>query len=98
MERYLIDQIKESIDILALISERARKSRIRNTFHCCLPGHEDKHPSFSINPSKGLWYCHGCGRGGDVFTFIQEMDGLTFPQAVEYLANRLGIPYEKKTT
>lgn len=56
------------------------------------PFHSEKTPSFSVNPSKGLFYCFGCGKGGDVFSFVQEHEGMSFPEAVRYLARKAGIP------
>ena len=58
---------------------------------CPLPGHEDKHPSFSINPKKQLFFCHGCGRGGDVYTFMMLLRAYPFAQVRYLLAKRAGI-------
>jgi DNA primase len=55
------------------------------------PFHDEKTPSFNVTPSRGLWYCHGCGEGGDVIKFVQKIDALTFIEAVEKLAARAGI-------
>src|SRR6516165_1764129 len=55
------------------------------------PFHDEKTPSFNVTPSRGLWYCHGCGEGGDVIKFVQKIDGLSFVEAVERLAGRSGI-------
>ena len=52
------------------------------------PFHEEKTPSFNVTPSRGLWYCHGCGEGGDVIKFVQKIDALSFIEAVEKLAGR----------
>ena len=55
------------------------------------PFHDEKTPSFNVTPSRGLWYCHGCGEGGDVIKFVQKIDALSFVEAVEKLAGRAGI-------
>src|SRR5580704_8989202 len=55
------------------------------------PFHDEKTPSFNVTPSRGLWYCHGCGEGGDVIKFVQKIDALSFVEAVEKLANRAGL-------
>jgi len=55
------------------------------------PFHDEKTPSFNVTPSRGLWYCHGCGEGGDVIKFVQKIDALSFIEAVEKLAGRAGL-------
>jgi DNA primase len=55
------------------------------------PFHDEKTPSFNVTPSRGLWYCHGCGEGGDVIKFVQKIDALSFVEAVEKLAGRAGV-------
>jgi DNA primase len=55
------------------------------------PFHDEKTPSFNVTPSRGLWYCHGCGEGGDVIKFVQKIDALSFVEAVEKLASRAGL-------
>jgi DNA primase len=55
------------------------------------PFHDEKSPSFNVTPSRGLWYCHGCAEGGDVIKFVQKIDALSFVEAVEKLAGRVGI-------
>ena len=55
------------------------------------PFHDEKTPSFNVTPSRGLWYCHGCGEGGDVIKFVQKIDALSFIEAVEKLAARAGL-------
>jgi DNA primase len=55
------------------------------------PFHDEKTPSFNVTPSRGLWYCHGCGEGGDVIKFVQKIDALSFIEAVEKLASRVGL-------
>lgn len=62
-----------------------------NRFGLC-PFHNEKTPSFSVSPSKQIFHCFGCGKGGDVITFIREIEGLSYPEALEFLARRAGIP------
>jgi DNA primase len=59
------------------------------------PFHQEKTPSMSVDVARGLYYCHGCHAKGDVFTFVQETQGLTFPEALEWLASRAGITIEE---
>ncbi|MDN5727088.1 MAG: CHC2 zinc finger domain-containing protein, partial [Propionibacteriales bacterium] len=55
------------------------------------PFHDEKTPSFQVTPSRGLFYCFGCGEGGDVITFVQKIDNLSFAEAVERLADKVGV-------
>src|SRR5271156_7014362 len=55
------------------------------------PFHDEKTPSFNVTPARGLWYCFSCADGGDVIKFVERIDSLTFPEAVERLAARAGI-------
>ena len=77
-----------------VVEERTalRKAGGRLTGRC--PFHEERTPSFSVNPVKGLYYCFGCGEGGDVITFVRETQGLDFAGAIEWLADRFHIPLE----
>ena len=60
-------------------------------FWCCCPLHQEKTPSFKIDPATQLWHCFGCGEGGDVFLFIMKTEDFNFPEAVRYLADRAHI-------
>ena len=62
-----------------------------NRFGLC-PFHNEKTPSFSVSPSKQIYYCFGCGKGGDVISFIRDVENITYPEAMEFLARRAGIP------
>ncbi|HEY8200487.1 MAG TPA: DNA primase [Actinomycetota bacterium] len=86
-----IQQIRERADILDVVSgyTQLRKAGTIHKGLCCF--HQEKTPSFTVNPVKGLFYCHGCGVGGDVFAFLRQAEGLTFGEAAERLADRVGI-------
>ncbi|MGH3358972.1 MAG: DNA primase [Nocardioidaceae bacterium] len=87
---------------IALVRERARIDEVieqhvalrnagsGNRSGLC-PFHDEKSPSFNVTPSRGMYYCFGCGVGGDVFTFLQEIEGITFTEAVERLAVKVGV-------
>ncbi len=82
-------------DIVEVVSARTplrRASGSRFTGRC--PFHEEKTPSFSVNPVEKLYYCFGCGKGGDVISFVRETEGLDFVGAVEWLAERFRVPIE----
>lgn len=90
-QRYDIDLVRERTDLLALIGQYVTL-RQRGTRHVGLcPFHQEKSPSFGVDPQKGFWHCFGCGKGGDAFTFLMEMEKLTFMETVERLAERAGI-------
>lgn len=79
-------------DILAVIRERVDLRRVGHEFVGLCPFHDDRHPSLHVNPDKQLFLCRACQTGGDVFTFIMMIDGLTFPQAKAVL----GVGSERK--
>ncbi len=91
-----VSQVKDRTDIAEVIKGYVQlKSSGRNMKGLC-PFHGEKTPSFMVNPERGTWKCFGCGEGGDVFTFLEKIEGLDFPEALEKLAKRAGIVLEKK--
>src|SRR5207302_576267 len=78
----------------AVVEERTplRKAGARLTGRC--PFHEERTPSFSVNPVEKLFYCFGCGKGGDMIAFVEETQGLDFAGSIEWLAERFRIPLE----
>ncbi len=87
-----IRQVRESSDILEVVSEYVslKKKGGVNYFGLC-PFHQEKTPSFSVNPDRQIFHCFGCGKGGNVFTFLMEVERIEFPDAVRRLAERVGI-------
>ncbi|BDZ52533.1 hypothetical protein GCM10025867_47740 (plasmid) [Frondihabitans sucicola] len=77
-------------DVIGVYTEFRKSGNDRMIATCPFPEHDDGSPSFSITPSNGLYYCYGCNRGGDAIKFLTEMDGVSFPEAVEILAERVG--------
>lgn len=94
-----IEAVKSALDIVSIIQSYvpSLKSRGRNHFGLC-PFHQEKSPSFSVNPELQIYKCFGCGEGGDVINFIQKIEGLDFPTALELAANKAGITLEKFTS
>ena len=94
MARYsdeIIDDVRQSNDIVDVISQYVRlKRRGRNYFGLC-PFHNEKSPSFSVSPEKQIFHCFGCGVGGNVFTFLTKIEGINFVEAVQQLAERANI-------
>jgi DNA primase len=89
-----VDAVKATADIVAVVEERTslRKQGARLVGRC--PFHEERTPSFSLNPSQGLYYCFGCHKGGDLISFVRETQGLDFAGAIEWLADRFRVPLE----
>jgi DNA primase len=90
-ERGDIDRVRESTDLVDLISEVTKVKRSGRSFMAVCPFHEEKTPSMSVDRARGLYHCFGCGKGGDVFSFVQETQGVDFADALELLARRAGI-------
>ena len=89
-----IDRINDSADIVEVVSKSVElKKRGRNYFGLC-PFHDEKTPSFSVAPDKGIYHCFGCGKGGNSVNFIIENEKLSFVEALQQLGQQLGIPVE----
>jgi len=91
------EQVKAATDIVKVIGEyvRLRKSGAQNFSGLC-PFHQEKSPSFSVNAAHGYFYCFGCHAKGDVFTFVQKIENISFPEAVRAVAQKMGIPLPKR--
>lgn len=94
-QRGTIDSIRERIDIIDVVREYipALKKSGRN-FKACCPFHNERTPSFNVDPDKQLFYCFGCHKGGNIFNFVMEMDKSSFVEAARKLAQRAGIEWE----
>jgi len=90
-----IEQVRQAVDIVQIIGEYLKLKK-RGTRHLALcPFHTEKTPSFSISEEKQLYYCFGCGKGGTVFTFLMEHEGMSYVEAIKYLANKVNIPIKE---
>ena len=87
----LIDRIRDSTDIVDLISGYVQLERKGGNWFGLCPFHGEKTASFSVHPGKGIFHCFGCGVGGNAFTFLQLHDKLSFHEAARELARRAGI-------
>ena len=88
------DQLKRAVEIVEIIGGYVRLRKAGKEFAACCPFHEDRTPSFRLNPDSGLWFCHGCGVGGDILTFIERAEGLDFRGAFARLAAIAGFSVE----
>jgi DNA primase len=86
-----VAKVRASSDIAAVVSEYSSLKRVGRRLQGLCPFHQEKTPSFSVNPDQGLYYCFGCGASGDVISFVRATEGLDFVEAVERLAGRAGI-------
>lgn len=97
-----LDQIRMRADIVELVQSYVPTlKRAGTAWKACCPFHQEKTPSFTVNPQHQTYKCFGCGKGGNVFTFVMEMEKLDFPNAAEFLARKYGViipdpePYQR---
>ena len=91
-----VERVKEASDIVEVISAHTDLRRSGTRFTGLCPFHDERSPSFSVDPAEKLYHCFGCGVGGDVIKFVEEKEGLSFPDAVEALADRYGVELERE--
>ncbi len=90
------ERVREASDIVAIIGQYVTlKKRGKNITGLC-PFHTEKTPSFTVHPDRQFFHCFGCGKGGDVFTFLMEHEGWSFPETLKYLAQKAGIPLPRR--
>ena len=87
----ILERIRDATDIVDVVSEHVQLGKKGRSFFGLCPFHDEKSPSFSVNPDRQIYHCFGCGVGGNVFKFLQEIDRVTFMEAVKFLAERTGI-------
>jgi len=94
------DRVKQQADIVRVIGEYVRLKKSGQNFTGLCPFHGEKTPSFAVHPVKQIFHCFGCGKGGDVFTFVMEMEKCQFPEAIRIVAEKCGIamPRPKERT
>ena len=90
----IIEQVRHANDVVDVIGAVFPLKRAGANFRALCPFHKEKTPSFNVNPSKQIWHCFGCGKGGDVFKFVMDYENLDFLGAVRRLAERAGIKVE----
>ncbi|MBR2425283.1 MAG: DNA primase [Lentisphaeria bacterium] len=96
MARFIPDEVLETIRIRADITDVVQSyvptlKKMGATWKACCPFHQEKTPSFTVNPERGIYKCFGCGKGGNVFRFIMDMERLDFPNAAEFLARKYNV-------
>lgn len=92
----LVEEVRSRSDIVDVISSYVKLQRKGSSYFGLCPFHNEKSPSFSVSPDKQMYYCFGCGAGGNVFTFLMEYENFTFPEALKMLADRCGVELPKE--
>lgn len=91
----IIEEVRSKNDIVDVVSQYVKLTRKGSSYFGLCPFHNEKTPSFSVTPGKQMYYCFGCGAGGNVFNFIMEYENYTFGEALKYLADRAGVELPK---
>ncbi|MBI2589481.1 DNA primase [Candidatus Berkelbacteria bacterium] len=91
-----VQEIKERVDVVDFIGQYVPLKRAGNNHKGLCPFHTEKSPSFMVNQERQIFKCFGCNESGDVLTFLQKMEGLSFPEALEMLADRVGVKLDRK--
>ena len=94
--RDTIDRVRDAVDMVELVNGKTDLRRVGSRWTGLCPFHDERTPSFSVNPEDKLYYCFGCGEGGDAFKFVQQTEALEFQEAVELLAERFNVRVERE--
>ena len=91
-----IDRVREAVDMVGLVGTKTDLRRVGTRWVGLCPFHDERTPSFSVDPERKLYHCFGCQKGGDAIGFLQEVEGLDFPESVEALAERYNVRLERE--
>lgn len=94
----VLAQLRSAADIVEVVGEHTRLRKAGRSWKGLCPFHKERTPSFTVDRDKGLYHCFGCGAGGDVIHFVRQADRLDFPEAVEALAERFGVPIPRRAS
>lgn len=91
-----VREVAERLSIVEVVSDYVQLRRSGSNFQGLCPFHSEKTPSFNVNPAREIFHCFGCGAGGNAFSFVMRMEGLSFPEAVKFLARKAGVEIEER--
>ncbi|MEP4149517.1 MAG: DNA primase [Halioglobus sp.] len=93
-----IDDLLDRVDIVDVVDRRVKLRKTGKNYSARCPFHEEKTPSFSVSPDKQFYYCFGCGAGGNALGFVMDYENIEFPQAIETLANSVGMEVQREAS
>ena len=96
IDRQTVDRIYAAANIVEIIGDYVTLKKKGVNYQACCPFHQEKTPSFVVSPSKGVYKCFGCGKGGNAVTFVMEQEGISYPEALKIVAKRYGITVEER--
>ena len=96
IDRQTVDRIFAAADIVEVVSDFVTLKKKGVNYQACCPFHNEKTPSFVVSPSKGLYKCFGCGKGGNAISFVMEHEGLSYVEALKWVAKKYGIEVHEK--
>jgi len=94
-DREIVQRVKDATDLVALVGQAVKLRRQGAAWSGLCPFHSERSPSFQVVPDRGFYHCFGCGKHGDAFTWVMEREGLSFPEALEHLAQAAGVELPK---
>ncbi len=92
----ILDEISSKLDLVSVISDHVTLKKSGKDYKGLCPFHQEKSPSFTVSPDKGIFHCFGCGVGGNLFSFVMKIESMTFPEAIKKLASRAGVALPSK--